>query len=219
MQTFLNIHSHRTAQPSETVILNHILKDEDGCTPSEIQQEQWFSTGIHPWYPSTNPTLSLNRLNKQASLSSCMAIGEIGFDKLCPTEIKIQHKLFMQQTEVASTYGLPIIIHCVKAWNELFAAKKDLPTQLACIIHGFRGKPALAESLLNHGFYLSFGFHHNPESLKLCPIKRLFLESDEDPRSVEELYHVAAGLHSCHIDTLKYRCWDNFHEISPKNRT
>ena len=46
------------------------------------------------------------------------------------------------------------------------------------IIHGFRGKPQLAEALIRQGFYLSLGERYNPMSAAVIPIDRLLAESD-----------------------------------------
>lgn len=53
--------------------------------------------------------------------------------------------------------GKPLVIHLVKAVDELLKVKRDLRPSNPWIIHGFRGKAALAEEYLKHGFYLSFG--------------------------------------------------------------
>ena len=118
----------------------------------------------------------------------------------------------------AANHRLPLIIHCVRAWDKLFAMQKEMPAGLTCIIHGFRGKPELAGSLLHHGFYLSFGFHFHPQSLSLCPPERLFLETDEDRRHVEVLYHTAAALHACSPDSLRIQCHKNFERITAPSK-
>ena len=119
---------------------------------------------------------------------------------------------------LAVSRQLPVIIHCVKAWDELLAIKKDFPETLPCIIHGFRGKPQLAESLLSKGFYLSFGFRFHPQSLTLCPSDRLFFESDEDLRPIDTLYHIAAELRSCTPEGLRAQCWENLVRTGPSSK-
>ncbi len=218
MNTYLNIHTHRPpASPTETVIRNYILHDvpyeQEKATPRES-----FSAGIHPWYVPAHPETALEELARLAALPACKAIGETGPDKFAAAPMPLQCNLFLRQAELAANHRLPLIIHCVRAWDKLFAMQKEMPAGLTCIIHGFRGKPELAGSLLHHGFYLSFGFHFHPQSLSLCPPERLFLETDEDRRHVEVLYHKAAALHACSPDSLRIQCHKNFERITAPSK-
>jgi TatD DNase family protein len=65
------------------------------------------------------------------------------------------------------------------------------------------------QQLLKHGFYLSFGFHFHTDSLSTCPAERLFLETDEEPRPVSELYATAATLRATTPEALNQQCWSN----------
>ena len=58
---------------------------------------------------------------------------------------------------LAEEVGKPLVIHLVKAVDELLKVKRDLRPSNPWIIHGFRGKAALAEEYLKHGFYLHSG--------------------------------------------------------------
>ena len=56
------------------------------------------------------------------------------------------------------------------------------------IVHGFRGNETLANQLLSVGMYLSFGIHHNTESLKLAWNKGcLFTETDDADIEIREV--------------------------------
>ena len=50
-----------------------------------------------------------------------------------------------------------MLIHCVKAYNEVIAIFKEMQPKQTWIIHGFSGSQQLMEQLLDLGFYLSFG--------------------------------------------------------------
>ena len=54
----------------------------------------------------------------------------------------------------------------MKAVEELLKLKQRLQPANPWIIHGFRGKPALAQDYVRHGFYLSFGEKYQEESLR-----------------------------------------------------
>ena len=209
---YLNFHTHRpAASAAETVIRNYIFPKEQ---PESTCAGQPFSIGIHPWHLTHDIETIWDRLDRLAALPDCIAIGEAGIDKNTDTPVSLQAELLLRHAELASARHLPLVIHCVKAWNELISLKKGCPTDIPCIIHGFRGKPQLAENLLAQGFHLSFGFRFNPQSLRLCPADRLFLETDEDPRSVEELYRTAASLRGCTPENLRAQCLDNLARLT-----
>ena len=148
METFLNLHAHRpAASSSETVIRNYILPLPP-AGHEEPEYGQSFSAGIHPWYIPAHPEETLKELDRLAASPFCKAIGEAGLDKFVSTSLSLQRELFVRQAELAAAHRLPVIVHCVKAWDELLSARKDIPAAAVCIIHGFRGKPQLAESLL-----------------------------------------------------------------------
>lgn len=124
METYLNLHAHRpAASPSETVVRNYILP----LPPSgheEPEYGQTFSAGIHPWYIPAHPEETLKELERLAASPSCKSIGEAGLDKYASTPLPLQRELFIRQAELAVSRQLPVIIHCVKAWDELLAIKK-----------------------------------------------------------------------------------------------
>lgn len=214
MPVYLNFHAHRPAAvPSEAVIRNFILP-EQLPTEADWPVGTCFSAGLHPWYVPERAEEALEELDRLASWPSCVAIGEAGLDRLASSDLDVQRALFCRQARLAARHGLPLIIHCVRAWGELLALKKNFPPELVCVVHGFRGKPELAGSLLDKGFYLSFGFRFHPQSLALCPPERLFLETDEDPRPVGALYHTAAALRACSPEDLRVQCLENLARIT-----
>lgn len=174
---YINIHTHHASQnPSERVI--EWVQDID-------------SIGVHPWHADEANIEVIDRLvyNLQNDVNHHIkAIGECGLDKLCTVPLQIQIDVFRQQVLISERFQLPVIIHCVKAMDELLALKKELQPTQPWIWHGFRGKPQQLQQLINNGFYISFGFKYNRESLIACPLERMFLETDDDPRPIRLLY-------------------------------
>lgn len=209
--TYLNFHTHRLSHTQdETPVINL----STAC-PIDSDFKEWYTTGIHPWSAAdiTNTEKALHEIRQQASVSQCVAIGEIGLDYCKPVPKDIQKQIFTSQIQLAEQLNLPIIIHCVKAWNDLLDIHKRLSVNVPCIVHGFRGKPELASQLIKKKFYLSFGVRHNSESLKICPVNRLFLETDEDEYPIAALYQTAAVLHTLSTEEMKAQCWRNFQAI------
>lgn len=121
-----------------------------------------------------------------------LAVGEAGLDKLADAPMDLQVEVFRCQACLAEEVGKPLVIHLVKAVDELLKVKRDLRPSNPWIIHGFRGKAALAEEYLKHGFYLSFGEKYREVALCRVPADRLFIETDESEVSIGELYARAA---------------------------
>ena len=78
-----------------------------------------------------------------------------------------QLEVFKGQIELSEREEKPLIIHCVKAIDGLLRLRRDLHPKMPWMFHGFRGKPQQLRSLLAAGFYVSFGFHYNEESLSI----------------------------------------------------
>ena len=134
-------------------------------------------------------------------------IGECGLDRLCDTPYPLQLAAFEAQISLSERLRRPLVLHCVRAVDDVLRLHRS--TTQPWVWHGFRGKPQQMQQLLQHGFYLSFGFHFNAESLCTCPAERLFLETDDDPRPVADLYATAADLRHTTPATLNQQCWDN----------
>ena len=80
-----------------------------------------------------------------------------------------------------------MIIHCVRAYDLLLKARTRLRPAVPWMVHGFRGKPALAQRLLSAGFRLSFGMRANPATLALIHKDELCLETDDSGLTIEEI--------------------------------
>ena len=81
--------------------------------------------------------------------------------------------------------------------------KKEIKPVQTWIIHGFRGKPQLAKQLLRAGFYLSYGEHFNAESVKITPLGKLMIETDESTKDIADIYQAISDIKSIDIDQLK----------------
>lgn len=194
----LDIHTHRVPSLLESAIQNRYPETFDE------NAEGWFSVGIHPWrievYQKHYPWEKLHRF---LSLPQVLAIGEAGIDKICGISLDEQERVFLHQAEMAEEIGKPLIIHMVKSTDEMVRIRKQMRPSVPWIIHGFRGKPAQAQQLLSHDFCLSFGALYHPESLKLTPLPRLFLETDEADVSIESLVERAAEIKGISLEEMK----------------
>jgi TatD DNase family protein len=147
-----------------------------------------------------------------------IAIGEAGFDKLRGPSAELQLKVFNEQVTIAETCRKPVIIHCVKAWDELLSAQKNLKPSTPWMIHGFRGSVEMAKQLLSKGMHLSFWFDYVMRSesaglMKSLPHNRIFLETDGADIDIRIIYEKVARDLAISVDELKLAVLSNFNEI------
>jgi TatD DNase family protein len=175
------------------------------------------SIGIHPRFP-TDATRKLEEIEMLAKLPNVLAIGECGLDKLCQTDWNTQVSLFEAQIAIALHNHKPIILHCVRAYEEIQAILSKTVLQTPVIFHGFNKSAELASRLTAKGYYLSFGaaILKNPRlgaSLRAVPGARLFLETDDVEIPIEEVYLQAAQIRNQTLDSLILQLHENFRSI------
>ena len=205
----LDIHTHHLSEDPSNAVLNCDIKNQP--IPNNAF---YISVSIHPWQLTyDNSQLQLEWLLTTLTDKRVIAIGEVGLDKLCTTPFDLQNNIFCNIIDIASQYNLPLIIHAVKTTNELIMLKKQIQPKNAWIIHGFRGKKELAKSLIEQGFYLSFGERYNPQSLQSTPVDRLLFETDESTININYLYEQAAILRGVTINQLKRTTQETMNKI------
>jgi TatD DNase family protein len=139
---------------------------------------------------------------------------------LCPSDFELQRKAFIQQIELSEEFKLPIIIHCVKASNELFQLKKEIKPSQKWIWHGFN-KIQLLQQTLDIEIIPSFGqaiIHNQPlqqEVSKLNP-NQFLLETDTSSFSIETIYKTVAMSRNYSLETLQKEQITNFKTIFTK---
>lgn len=213
MKIPIDIHTHNVPPHPDEAIVN--------CSPELFvpEKDAWYSIGIHPWsiaesYHGTVVEHALwKKLVEQVRNPQVLAIGEAGIDKLINVPIAIQEDFFKEQARLASDMNKPLIIHAVKATDELLRLKKEINPSVPWIIHGFRGKAALATEYLRHGFYLSFGEKYQDEALLVVPQEKLFIETDESHVSVAQLYERAAFVRNISTESLRKMVVDNVKRV------
>lgn len=190
MRPAFDFHTHRLSTPPGSGIVNlphDVLLHPETFLPEE---GALYSVGIHPWWTVSDVTPLLQGLQQLLPHPQIVALGECGFDGLRGASLAEQEKIFAAQVALSEQYRLPLTIHCVRAFDHLLAVRKKLRPSQRWTIHGFRGKPALAQQLLAAGFDLSFGLHFNAESLRLVPPERRHAETDDALCDIAEVHRL-----------------------------
>jgi TatD DNase family protein len=207
MIPYINIHTHHLSKEDGVFLFNNRLGMDES-----IYTEGYFSAGIHPW--DSDQGMGIGQLKQVITHKNCLAIGECGLDKLKGPGIAVQATLFIEQLELALQYQKPVIIHCVKAFDELIEICRPYVTKIPLIIHGFNKSEQLAAQLIHKGFYLSlqvsvlgksdFNWH-------VLPLENIFLETDTNAQiSISDVYQKAALAFDRNEYELKEKIYSNF---------
>ncbi len=216
----LNLHTHfLKKQADEQIIFNEIIPDsEDALEDFTLQNtDTWLSAGIHPWHISEQLyKLQLNKLADLAQNPAVKFIGECGLDRLKGAALPLQEEVFIKQIRIAEELNKPVIIHCVRCYNELISIKKIVRPRVPMIVHGFNTKIEIARQLIDKGFYLSLGgalLYEDSNALRVLqemPIERLFLETDDEDISIIDIYQKVAKVKGVSIEELEKIVFDNY---------
>lgn len=170
------------------------------------------AAGVHPWQADKE---DLSAILPQ--LAQAQAVGEIGLDFACRASRPRQFDLFRTQLKLACERSLPVVLHCVRAFDEVMRELAACEPR-ATIFHGFSGSSEQARQALEKGYYLSFGERtfaspKTIEALRITPLDRLFLETDDSSISIEQIYARIAELTSTSLAALQRATTANYERI------
>lgn len=168
--------------------------------------------GVHPWH-ALNGDISV----VEAGAVEVDAIGEVGLDFACDVPRERQISLFRAQLAIAERVGKPVVLHCVRAFEEVMKILSEHRLS-AVIFHGFIGSKEQAQRAVSEGYYLSFGERtfHSPktvEAMRSTPLSHLFVETDESTTPIEEIYTKIAALRGISTTELSIATKENFSRI------
>ena len=175
------------------------LYDEPGSVEKaiEIAEQHEFifaSVGLHPHEARLGTDDVLAHLAELALRQKVIAWGEIGLDyhyDYSPRDV--QHRVFIQQMELARAAKLPIIIHCratqnsTNAWDETLELMREhwQSSGLGGVLHCFSGEVEHARRALDMGLMLSFTGNitfpkaqNIRDAVELAPADRILIETD-----------------------------------------
>ena len=222
MIPFIDIHTHfRTNVPDAISVLNFTQKDDwSGFDAAFLNEKMYGSVGLHPWYlTKENAESDLVKISELIDNQYIIALGECGLDRLKGESLEFQTQIFEEQMRLAEKKSKPIIIHCVKAFNEIIAVKKRMRPNVPLIIHGFNQNEIILKELIKHGFFISIGTNvlkNNDNAYKAVtqiPINQLFFETDGSDLDIKMVYEQAALILNVPLEKLKAQVFNNFNSI------
>ena len=192
--------------------------------------------GIHPWYCATASRDWQQKLTEILKTTLC-GIGEVGLDKHCSCDMRIQEDLFVAQLQLAISFNRPLAIHCLGSWGKLLgildsqAKTAPLPP---IMIHSFGGSQEVMQRLVKLGCMISYsakmaapGQERLRQVFQQTPLTRVLLETDapdqlhldissynqdiemNEPANITVLYAFAANLHHMDLQDFCGQIWQN----------
>lgn len=202
MTPFFDIHTHI---PANDAIVNWM--NESYNLP--IESDKKYAVGIHPWYIQANWKQQCHEVEQVCRLPQVLAVGECGLDTLIKVDMKTQVEIFSWHVQLAKQLNKPLIIHCVKAHQQVLAVLKALRFDGFAIFHGFNRNIFVANQILQSSEknWLSVGKQINHASLqatlKQIPMQRVFFETDDSTIPIKQVYEEAAKMYQVPLYQLQ----------------
>lgn len=148
------------------------------CTLAATVREHWprvietahrygfdYQLGLHPYFMDQHRLEGAGHdIDALADLlaefprdQALVGIGECGVDKRFPETLKQQWALFEAQLQLAKAYRLPVVIHCVRLYDEVAKRLRELQLPAGGIVHGFIGSVQQAQRFVALGFRVGIG--------------------------------------------------------------
>lgn len=141
--------------------------------------------GLHPFHAHLHTPPLLDELDNYAA--QVVAIGEIGLDYLVPFPDRIQQqKAFRSQLRLAVAAGLPVILHCRRAFQDLLAIlREEGAGRVRGVMHSFSGSVETARECISLGLLIGVSgtvTYRNAvrpvDVVRQIPLEHLLLETD-----------------------------------------
>jgi TatD DNase family protein len=153
---------------------------------AEEYEQIYAAVGFHPHDAKDLTEQSLGQIEKLASHTKVVAIGEIGLDFYRNLSSQAdQIRAFKKQIALAKELKLPIVVHVREAWDPALSLLKEMEADtVGGVLHSFTGNSEQANMALDLGFYLGFnGMLTYPDSktsqvAQRLPIDSILVETD-----------------------------------------
>ena len=199
---FIDTHCHLTFEPLidqlDDVLARAVVAGVGSCITAAFDHQSWEqiveltiidsiygALGVHPW--CAHEELDYKRLKQLLRHEKIVAVGEIGLDyKRGSSDKQRQQDLLRHQLDIAQDLDLPVILHCVGAFEDLYhILDKDYNPPIRGVLHGFSRSLELGRRFTDLGLYLGLGgliTRNKARKIRRTasevPLKMLLLETD-----------------------------------------
>lgn len=188
----------------------------------DIEEGEYISIGWHPWdIAEENIPTAMSFIKDNITNNNVLYVGECGIDRHRANKIPIalQQQIFEKHIELSEYYSKPLLIHCVRAFQEIIYLKKKYKPTQKWIIHGFNNNISIAEMLIAEGIILSFGtalLNENSNAQKVLanvPNNHFMLETDDKDITINDIYKAACEIRGATMDEMEQITQQNFENI------
>ena len=144
----------------------------------------WGAIGVHPWFVMDLPVDWDAQMRELLVQNPDTMIGEIGLDKNKPN-MDLQIDAFVRQLDLAVELGRGVHVHCVGAWDKMFAVFKKYKYRQPpfMLFHRFSGNGIdVARLVMDHNAY--FSFRDVAGAIASVPCERVLIETDSNNPSL-----------------------------------
>lgn len=146
--------------------------------------EVWSTAGVHP-HAADRAADGLSRVRELLSEPAVVAVGETGLDYYYDNAPRAaQRSAFEAQLDLAAASGKPVVVHSREADDDTIAMLRAAGSQVRGVLHCFAGSPALFDTGVELGWYVSFSglltfpSYGTKELAARVPPDRLLIETD-----------------------------------------
>jgi len=145
-------------------------------------------------------------------------VGEAGLDAVRGAKPEVQKDVFVKHINLSEEYERPLVIHCVKAYNEILSLRKSSRASQPWILHGFNNSFQMMKQMTDAGIFISLGADllKSKKLQQVCrevPAGMLFFENDVSGTDIKTTYRKAAVVRDMSIEELKDLVYEDFIKI------
>lgn len=169
------------------VTIGDSLQESRECVEIATTHEPVFcAVGVHPHNAKDWRAGDAEELKRLVSLSpKVRAIGEIGLDYHYDNSPRdVQRAVFREQLALAEELGLPAVVHCREAVEDVWSIVADVRPG-ALVLHCCAERWEDVERFVEAGYLLSFTGIATygksdvvRETIRKCPLDRMMVETD-----------------------------------------
>ena len=188
--------------------------------------------GLHPMHADCLTDQILGRLLEFTRHGA--AIGETGLDPAYAVPMEQQERAFRAQLRIAVSRGLPVLVHCRRAFQRVRDILHDEHAdQVGGIMHAYSGSVEMAREFISLGFAISIAgtvtWHDAIKPLRVArelPLEHLVLETDSPdmaperyrglfnrPAWITEIAERVADLRNISLEAVAQATTDNVRRI------
>jgi TatD DNase family protein len=175
---------------------------------ADRHEEIFPAFGIHPMHAAAADDDTLSRLAVRAAAG--VAIGEIGLDPAYTVSLERQEQAFRDQLQLAVSIGLPVLVHCRRAFQRtLRVLQEERAHHVGGIMHAFSGSPEMAREFMRLGFAISISGMLTRDNavrplrvVRELPLESLVLETDA-PDMTPQRYRGQSNQPAYIVETLR----------------